>query len=118
MSAPIFGPWYANEQCNEDGDYWLVHASDHEAPPLGNAVCRLPGTDQGAWRARLIAAAPDHALIAAALCAGVARWNAWSAGKGEVCLRGYCFVTALDAFGVPEVTDALRGALSEAGFTL
>lgn len=57
--APIFGPWYANEQ----ETHYSVHASDHDAPPLGNLVCKLPLTEQGLARAKLIAASP--ALVAA-----------------------------------------------------
>lgn len=53
--APIFAPWFANEQ----ETYYSVHASDPEAPPMGNLVCKLPLTGQGIARARLIAAAPE-----------------------------------------------------------
>jgi len=54
-SAPIFAPWYANEQ----DDCIMVHGSDPDAPPCGNRVCTLPLTDQGLARGRMIAAAPD-----------------------------------------------------------
>lgn len=64
----------------------------------------------------LFAAAPDHAIIAAALCTGIARWNWWSEDRGEVCVAGFCFPTELDEFRVPKITDALREALIKAGF--
>lgn len=51
----IFGPW----QLNEQDDYYAVHASDPDAPIMGNLVCKLPLGPQGEERGRLIAAAPE-----------------------------------------------------------
>lgn len=68
--------------------------------------------------ARLIAAAPDHALLAAAICAGRARWEPFSSQPGlqityggEVCINGLRHATTLDQFGVPILTAHLRAAL-------
>lgn len=66
----IFGPW----QLNEQDDYYAVHASDPDAPIMGNLVCKLPLGPQGEERGRLIAAAPDlmealqGAMEALAMC--------------------------------------------------
>lgn len=60
----IYGPW----QLNEQDDYYAVHASDVDAPVLGNLVCKLPLGAQGEERGRLIAAAPElleHTKLAA-----------------------------------------------------
>jgi hypothetical protein len=64
--------------------------------------------------ARLVAAAPDHALIAWGLCVAAGRWEPWGDGRGEFCINGVRFATALDAFGVPEMTAPLREALKRA----
>ena len=65
--------------------------------------------------ARLIAAAPDHAAIAHALCSGVARWEPFTSGKtGEFCIAGLRHCTTLDEFGVPVMTDHMRAAIAKA----
>lgn len=101
-----------------DGDSLVVHDArpDHRVCFMATAhregdMARIEAN------ARLIAAAPDHALVAAALCLGVARWNAFGPRQGEFCIRGFCYVTELDEFGVPTMTDALRASLRAAGFT-
>ena len=56
----------------------------------------------------------DASLIAAALCAGVARWEPLSIGPknyGEVCCDGLRHSTELDIVGVPILTQALRVTL-------
>lgn len=63
--------------------------------------------------ARLIAAAPDHALVGWAMCVGSGRWEAWGDGRGEFCMNGLRHATKLDAFGIPVVTDAMRRAISK-----
>jgi hypothetical protein len=64
--------------------------------------------------ARLIAAAPDHALICWAMCVGAGAWDPWGDGRGEFCMNGVRHATALDEFGAPVVTPALRAALCKA----
>lgn len=59
--------------------------------------------------ARLIASAPDHAMIASALCSGVARWE-----RAEFCIDGLRHSTKLDEFGVPVMTAGMRSAISKA----
>lgn len=64
-------------------------------------------------RARLMAAAPDHALVGWALAMGKARFEFWASGaKGELCVAGLRHATALDEFGVPALTPAARTAIS------
>lgn len=62
--------------------------------------------------ARLIASAPDHALIGWAMCVQDGTWEEWSTGAGEFCFCGLRYATRLDEFGCPILTDALRAALS------
>lgn len=64
--------------------------------------------------ARLIAAAPDHALICWAMCVGAGRWEPFGDGRGEFCMNGLRHVTELDEFGCPRVTASMRDALSKA----
>jgi hypothetical protein len=63
--------------------------------------------------ARLIAAAPDHALICWAMCVQDATWEEWVPfdGKGEF-IFGLRYATALDEFGCPKLRPALREAIS------
>lgn len=63
--------------------------------------------------ARLIAAAPDHALIGWAMCVQDGRWEEWSGGKGEFCFAGLRHATKLDEFGCPVLTDHLRQVLEQ-----
>lgn len=59
--------------------------------------------------------ADDHALVAAALCARVARWEPFDGDPtrvtGEVCAVGLRYCTSLDDHGVPILTNLLRDAL-------
>ncbi|MDR6851054.1 hypothetical protein J2Y54_000547 [Sphingomonas sp. BE123] len=100
-----------------DGDSLVIHDARPDHRVCFMSTAGFGGDmDRIEANARLIAAAPDHAMIAAALCTGIARWNWWSEGRGEVCVAGFCFVTELDEFRVPKITDALREALIKAGF--
>lgn len=72
-----------------------------------------PGQD--AANARLIEAAPDHALICWAMCVQDATWEEWGSGnEGEFCFAGLRYVTSRDEFGAPVLTPALRAALAKA----
>jgi hypothetical protein len=65
--------------------------------------------------AQLIAAAPDHALIARAMTLGVATFERWpQPGKGEICFAGLRYATALDQFGVPLLSASTRHELAAA----
>jgi hypothetical protein len=65
--------------------------------------------------ARLIAAAPDHALICWAMCVQDAAWEEWTPfdGRGEFCFAGLRYATRLDEFGCPALTPALRAAITQ-----
>lgn len=65
---------------------------------------------------RLIESAPDHALYAAALTAGVARWEPFAGRQeiGEVCVDGMRHSANIDDFGVPVLSDHLRKCLKKA----
>lgn len=71
-------------------------------------------TPEGTVNARLIAAAPDHALIGWAMCVQDATWEEWGDGKGEFCFAGLRHATTLDEFGCPVLTDNLRDFISKA----
>ena len=60
---------------------------------------------------RLIAAAPDHALVARLLCSGMARWER---ATREFCFNGLRYATELDEFGVPIIHDVLRAVIAKA----
>lgn len=65
--------------------------------------------------ARLIRAAPDHAMICSAMCAGAGRWEPFnSCSGGEFCINGFRHSTELDEFGCPIVTESIRAAILRA----
>jgi hypothetical protein len=66
--------------------------------------------------ARLIAAAPDLALICWAMCVQDGRWEEWTPydGSGEFIFAGLRYATRTDEFGCPKLTPALRAALTKA----
>lgn len=69
----------------------------------------------GMANARLIASAPDHALICWALINGIARWEPFGRDPaGEFCIKGMRYATVIDEFGCPEMTPEMREAINEA----
>lgn len=126
MSAPKFTPgsWTAEDR----GDRIAIHQPDNAPVWLGEVasveLSDLDDEQDGTARANasLIAAAPDHALLLAAFSKGAVRWEPFSlntrfvkdTGKGELCVDGLRYVTALDAFGCPVLTDHLRAAVAKA----
>lgn len=106
MSALQFtpGPW-------EVDGYHVYAPSPFQGARRKICIVR----DNPAANARLIAAAPDHALICWAMCVQDATWEEWGAdGRGELCFAGLRHATELDEFGCPRVTAALRQAISKA----
>lgn len=105
---------------------WSCHAmttvvrKNPDGSPGTDVVAECAGSGQTdiaecERRARLIASAPDHALVAWALADATARWEPWDdAGRGELCFGGLRYATRLDAFGVPALTEALRVGLTKA----
>ncbi|MGQ3081102.1 MULTISPECIES: hypothetical protein [Alphaproteobacteria] len=100
------GPWHVEHRIHvkaENG--WRV------------ATVNVPSGRVGSFginpadNARLIAAAPDHALIGWAMCVGAGQWEPWGDGRGEFCMHGIRHATKLDAFGIPEVTPNLRAVI-------
>jgi hypothetical protein len=88
---------------------------------VGTSITRwqaitLPSSEEGQANARLIAAAPDHALFASAIAAGVIRWEMFDGKKdsGEICVNGLRWATQLDEFGVPVLTQNTRAAIAKA----
>lgn len=79
---------------------------------IGWIGCAPDGiSDEDRANARLIAAAPDHALACWAMCVGAGRWEPLGSGGGEFCIHGIRHVTTLDEFGCPVLTDLLRAEI-------
>lgn len=74
------------------------------------------GTGNKEANARLIASAPDHAMIGWAMCVAAGRWEPAGDLTGAFCINGICHHTKLDEFGCPAMTDALRSAIRSAGY--
>lgn len=56
--------------------------------------------------------AADHTLVAAAICAGIARWDPIeSTPAGELIVAGLRYWTVVDDAGVPTLNDILRAEL-------
>lgn len=112
MSKRMMGEWWAGD--DEDANcVFATHGSDETV-----LVCEVGDCDGNAevraGTARLIAAAPDHALVARQMC-GITDplvWRPWGDGRGELCYDGICHVTRLDEFGVPEMPAHLRAKLT------
>lgn len=113
------GPWtMRRSMLTHDNAYDFAISADG-VPVLAEAFGR---DADGGWpaaeaNARLIAAAPDHALICWAMCVGAGRWEPFGDGRGEFCMNGLRHFTELDEFGCPRVTDAMRRAISSASNT-
>ena len=66
--------------------------------------------------ARLMEAAPNHALIARLLSTRQMRWELLCGGPdGELCFDGLRHYTEPDEFGVPKLTEYLRERIAKAG---
>lgn len=65
---------------------------------------------------KLIFAAWDHALYAAAITAGLIRWEPFQPldGRGEICCGGLRYCATLDEFGVPQLIAHTRAAIQKA----
>ncbi|MBO9624133.1 MAG: hypothetical protein J7500_15605 [Sphingomonas sp.] len=121
MGAPghLFGTLYVYR--DEDGDAAAVSrwAKGPNGGLSADAIARMHiptprlSRDEINRFARMFAAAPDHALIAWALCMAGARWEAWRDGQGEFCIDGIRHCTKLDEFGVPTMTDGMRAAIAQ-----
>lgn len=82
-------------------------------------ILRKLGVKSNAELARLeadarLAVAADHTLVAAAICAGVARWEPWDQKRGELIVGAMRHATRLDQAGVPALHEFLRARLQSA----
>lgn len=107
------GEWEVGEDSSNAGCAFIpvIRASDGWTICEIYADIELGFTEEDRERARLIAAAPDHALVGWAMCVQSATWEEWGTGKGEFCFAGLRHATTLDEFGVPVLTDNLRTLL-------
>lgn len=116
MSAHTPGPWrWTEEFRDESGNptWTLIGTGDGLYGILTCATDSSPQDLNDEANARLIAAAPDHALVARVLAAGDARWYPWEDRvSGELSIGGLLYATKLDEFGVPKLHDVLRAALA------
>jgi len=111
------GPWATDPNCGHECVLAPNGAMVADCAIFGTSrTFRRRGGDNEA-NARLIAAAPDHALICWAMCVGAGRWEPFGDGKGEFCMNGLRHATELDEFGCPRVTESMRAALIKAGAT-
>jgi hypothetical protein len=118
-------PWAEPFEDELSGVPFLRIETDQPTGPKLRDICEVSASfvdgdfviDDETWsNARLIAAAPDHALIGWAVCVAAGRWEPSPAadGRGEFCINGIRFSTRLDEFGVPAMTDGLRAAIAKA----
>ncbi|GAA0260337.1 hypothetical protein [Rhodanobacter caeni] len=108
MNGHTPGDWIARPDPHGSPTDFCIGLDDDCSPVDYVAVCR-------ARDAHLIAAAPDHAMIASSLCSGAARWEPFASGSGgEFCINGFRHATNLDQFGVPVMTDGMRAAIAAA----
>lgn len=92
--------------------------------PLGEICDMSGGRDEATFdleemeaHARLIAAAPTHALVGRLLASKVLGWQEFglsSKGEGELVFNGIRHAAGLDEFGVPTLTDNLRSLIRNA----
>lgn len=115
MNSPTPGPWRVSQL----GLSVLAGPSDPNGRfPNGRVVAKTstdcPLSERGP-NARLMAAAPDHALVARFLTVGLMRWESFEGREksGELCYRGLRHTTHLDEFGVPALTPGLRAELQK-----
>ena len=115
MSKHTPGPWRISR-----------HALAHVTAANERGICSTGGyyhsdadpellNQENEANARLIASAPDHALVAAAFSKGVAQASAFGGMalvRGPKGLERYEY--QLDEFGCPVLSDRMRDALREA----
>lgn len=107
--APTPGPWREGQDGN-----MRVYGPDAQGDDSG-LIAEV--FKNGRANARLIAAAPDHALFGRAIAARLIRWEPFVVGLdrgGEICCNGLRYSTTLDDFGVPRLPDPLRAFLATA----
>ncbi len=123
MSKHTPGPWAVGETDTFGTRVQAAEAHLHpQSGHLGSrmyvhaqiAICREVTAGACEANAKLIAAAPDHALICKAMCVAEGRWEPWGDGRGEFCISGIRHATKLDEFGCPEVTPGMRTAIEKA----
>jgi hypothetical protein len=104
MSAPT--PWIASQYL-DSADWGVIAQDDTIVIGISSRITKE--------HAHLFAAAPDHAAIARAICAGIARWEPFSRSLdgGEFCISGLRHSTRLDEFGVPAMTEGMRAAIAK-----
>jgi hypothetical protein len=107
------GPWELGDPGRDPAAEKTVRTLYSGATILGELDVWLGSfANESEANARLIAAAPDHALICWAMCVQDARWEEWADGKGEFCFAGLRHSTKLDEFGAPILTNGLRALLT------
>jgi hypothetical protein len=108
------GPWHITQTVHigRKNIFGMGDRPYHVGTLISGSKSKLDLFDANA---ALIGAAPDHALVAWAMCVQDATWEELGDdGKGEFCFAGLRHVTSLDPFGCPALTENLRGILSRA----
>jgi hypothetical protein len=118
------GPWMYRSNSGTEPENWPYLVEKQGTPgrmDWGRLVAKcwasLLRPESPEANARLIAAAPAHALLLSAIVRGLARWEAFPGGdgrKGEVCVGGLRYATELDETGCPVIQPHLYAALAKA----
>lgn len=108
------GPWEATPQDGFPGHCFVAQVFDADGQSLASIQTSYD-VDKASRIARLIAAAPDHALIVWAMCVGAGSWQPIDDLSGEFCINGIRHFTKLDEFGCPVMTAGMRDAIRKAG---
>jgi len=107
------GPWKAER--TGAGHILRIYPPGDDEPPICGQFVNYSAVMNEA-NARLMALAPDHATVAAALATGTVRWELFTGDniRGEICVGGLRYATHLDEWGVPVLSENTRTALAKA----
>lgn len=113
-------PWIRGEPETADG-FATIRTADGETVIAETYFVEGCGTREEAEADfALMLAAPDHALLLAAMAKGAARWEPFNLnarypetdpGGGELVVNGMRYTTRLDELGCPALNDTLRAVL-------
>lgn len=118
-SAPTPGPWAyyqrltASENHKGFGVFAILQNEKRFIADVSPVITDESGdaSDEGTANASLIANAPDHALLLAAICAGIARWEP---ATHEIAIAGLRYSVDIDNFGCPALASHIRRAIAKA----
>lgn len=107
------GPWQFYADLPSADPNWHIVTNATRMCVVANVHIE-PGNEMAVANARLIAAAPDHAMFGRAITSLGARWQNWNERCGEFCIGGLRYATDIDEFGVPVLNASIRAAIAKA----